>query len=73
MNEQSESTHVQDEWVGISQRIRLEIQKRLADIRAMKASEIEELVRASRTALWLEKDAHTFDKEVELELARFSA
>lgn len=64
---------VQDDWTNIAQLVRLEITKRIPDIGAMKPDEIEKFADAMRSIYWLEEMAHTFDKRVELELAKVTA
>jgi len=69
----SDASHIQDDWETLAQRMRLAIAARINDIGAMKPDEIEHLADAARATLFLELNAQTFDKLVELELAKVTA
>ena len=72
MSEDLSST-TQDSWAELAGALRMQIVKSAGLAPAMTPSEIGELVDAARNLYWLEIGAATFDKEVELRLARVTA
>ena len=72
MDETSASI-IQDDWIAISEKLRLETAKRIADIPAMSPEELEKLADALRSVYWLEQLAHSYDKKLDLELQKIFA
>lgn len=57
-------------WKEISESIRIQISKYACKIPAMGVEEVQKFVDTARQALWLEQDALTFTKEIELKNQR---
>lgn len=68
-----ETTAQQDSWAELAEVVRDQLRKRAELIPAMETEEVEMFVNACREALFMEINAMTFDKRVELERNRISA
>jgi len=60
----------QDDWLEIAQAIRAQLRKYTDNIPGMNPGEVKDFVESVNYAYWLEVHASSFDKEVDLQLAR---
>jgi len=63
----------QDSWVQLAMQMRDELAKRIPEIGGMEPGEIGQFIDAIRDTYWLHLTAATWDKKLELELARTTA
>jgi hypothetical protein len=70
MKDDAVSSVAQDEWESIAESVREQFRKQIPLMAAMKPEELSAFLEALRKARWLEEDARTFDKDVELKLSK---
>lgn len=57
-------------WIALADSIRAEVEKLVPLMPAMKPEEVKTLIDAAQAALWLDNRARSFEKNIDLELAR---
>ena len=60
----------EDAWIDIARRMRAEIEKQIPLVGAMSPTNLKIFVEAVRDIRWLNQNALTFDKDVEIEMAK---
>lgn len=73
MDNQDIASADQDAWVSLAQGLREGLRKCIAEMGALNPEEVKNLIEASQAAFWLHHNAATWDKRIELELARITA
>ena len=73
MDDDPDTTADQDQWMDLARAVRAGLMKQAALLSAMTPEEIKAFIEACRDALFLEVNASSFDKRVELEQNRVTA
>jgi hypothetical protein len=60
----------QDAWLDITRRVRVELEKRIPEMGAMKPDELKTFIDTLNQAIWMNEQSCELDKKIEIELAR---
>lgn len=63
----------QDSWQDIAQAMRLQLEKLVPRMMSLSPADLKTFIEAARDLFWIEVNAHTFDKEVDLKLSKIMA